>query len=1113
MVAIDKLYRKIGFNKPGHFMSPPAINAGTFFFPLVSEYYNFKVTDVADSVSKATPLLRKADKVMVITKLNYSSKVEGRFRILPFNINKFILELGTKEKNMIFLRPTEAKRTITKQTLMVYNYGCINYNVRYQETAFTKLWKYKNTFYTVIEDLNKPNGKNKFLLFELPSYLPSREKLDLFAKDLNLPRLKSLPNYKYLNLLEVWKFLTPELKENSILYSIKPDIKNTINIIFQVDNSVVLFNLGILERLVKEYVENKKESDIIVSTEDYLSNYDMILPIEGINYSFEALEMITKTVYPSKILKRLFYVMINKMASKKNPDDAPTEESILKGFSSDVKVEETKIKKDTEIEKQDKEGDLVLNGGSLEKALDEIIVKETPIYNSKDEDDNDVFGERKVIEDEEDEEKLEESSDVNIVLEKTDEFVHYNSLSEVMTETTPVIPNSITKSISALKDNGLISKSQEVNIKNHLNNQKVDKCSYPGLHEFTIEEILDDSKDAESDVINKETIRDTDVVFDKTFNLNTVNQLDKHYINKNMKKDTVRTIYSLQNANMVVEDHMVYIKENILGATEYHEVRVKPLNAPAVNLKFSIPVVKEDGTFKMSGNTYRMRKQRTEIPIRKISSTQVVLNSYYSKLFVSKAIGKNSDFGYWFQREIMKREDQFGGVVLDTLDPVDLDLPLIYAQIARYVKSFYYGPSYLKFSYYDRIPTNELKKEVVESIKIREKNLSCVFIGLNPTNGEYYFIGKDNNIHIFNSDLNPVRQENFLTFLGMKKDDGPIEFASLKVVKAQIPLGIILSYYFGIENLLRILKVKHVLLSEEDSRQVKNVDIEHYYTVRFRDYILVLERDFGKADLILGGLESIKQLKDISYDSFRSKELFGTVFGILDYPVLYTTEIKLLETMFVDPMTKTLLKQMNMPQTFKGMLIKACELLEDDNYKHPNDVSGQVIKGYERINGMLYKSLITAVKNHENRSSFSKSKLTLDPYEVMSKIKDDSTTVLVDDLNPISYIKQTEDVSYLGEGGRSAIAMTKKTRVMHPSEIGVMSEATKDNGQVGVTAYTAPDPNVVNIRGIIKERDAKDLEWGQILSTAANVTPFGTHDDSNRLKFRPFYMVTYRSKL
>ena len=137
----------------------------------------------------------------------------------------------------------------------------------------------------------------------------------------------------------------------------------------------------------------------------------------------------------------------------------------------------------------------------------------------------------------------------------------------------------------------------------------------------------------------------------------------------------------------------------------------------------------------------------------------------------------------------------------------------------------------------------------------------------------------------------------------------------------------------------------------------------------------------------------------------------------------------------------------------------------------------------------------------EIESIFSNSRLTLDPYDVMKMIKDDSTTVNVDDLNPLATIKQSEDLSYLGMFGRDVITMVKKTRSIHPSEIGIVSEAVKDNGQVGVTAYLTADPNITNMRGSVGGIDASEEGWGKLFSTAGLLTQWGDTDDMKRLKY------------
>ena len=211
------------------------------------------------------------------------------------------------------------------------------------------------------------------------------------------------------------------------------------------------------------------------------------------------------------------------------------------------------------------------------------------------------------------------------------------------------------------------------------------------------------------------------------------------------------------------------------------------------------------------------------------------------------------------------------------------------------------------------------------------------------------------------------------------------------------------------------------------------------------------------------------------------------------------TEFKLLDSMFVDPMTMSVLKLMKEPLTFLGLLIRSAELLVDDNYKNPNDIQYSIIQGYDRIAGMLYKRLVEGVKEYENRTAKNKLALTIPPYDVMNRIFEDSTTVSLDDINPMAGIKQTEDVSRVGHGGRGKDGMARSTRILDETWMGVISEATKDSTDVGITAYLSANPNLSNTRGMTKSLDPNNTEWSNLISSANMLAPFILTDDTKRI--------------
>jgi hypothetical protein len=112
----------------------------------------------------------------------------------------------------------------------------------------------------------------------------------------------------------------------------------------------------------------------------------------------------------------------------------------------------------------------------------------------------------------------------------------------------------------------------------------------------------------------------------------------------------------------------------------------------------------------------------------------------------------------------------------------------------------------------------------------------------------------------------------------------------------------------------------------------------------------------------------------------------------------------------------------------------------------------------------------------------------------------DNSKITVDDLNPIALIKQKEDTTYLGDGGRNKDGMVKRTRELNTTDIGTISEATKDSGSVGITAYMTANPNLKSINGLVGDNKAAELKWENMLSTPGMLTPFGITDDAKRLE-------------
>lgn len=690
------------------------------------------------------------------------------------------------------------------------------------------------------------------------------------------------------------------------------------------------------------------------------------------------------------------------------------------------------------------------------------------------------------------EDKDEVETNVNITADMDLAVSDVTSLEDLNKDTD--LFENINNKLDVMVSKKLLTNKQYDNLKNALNQQLTETNIYT---KEKLEDVLDSKNDDYTLDDSYKEIRNIPIVPDKDMNRKTIQSVDKSYRSKQYKKDLVRVFYSLQNNKSIVLDHNVELKESVTGALEEHTVKLKTLNGQDSEVKFVLPVIDNDGKFMYSNSKYIMRYQKLDLPIVKIAYDTVALTSFYGKLFIYKGRLSVENKGSWLLNNIVKKQDEgIENLITGKSDTKDLDLPLLYTMLGRNIKYFKYKDYTFNLEYnkrYDIFKT--MSQEDKDKLEKRLKQDELVLIGKyksKPMVIDYedrLFVVEDNKY---------TELDDFYNMLNLDESSAPIEYSTIRVINKYIPIGILLCYYIGLSNLLTLLKVKYYTIESN-----KRVDLsKNQYVIKFKDIKYVITKDYSIGDMVLGGLVKIhKQIKDIPYNVFEDKNLFTIIFSRLELPISVITEIKLMENMYVDPMTKTVLKEMKEPLTFKGLLIRASELLVSDYYKNPNDIHNSLLKGYERIPGMVYKEMITALKEHENRIYFSKSKITINPYSVLQKIQEDSSTIAVDNLNPIAFIKQKEDTTQIGAGGRSKVAISKDNRQVDKSMIGIVSEAHKDSGDVGITSSLTADPLVSNTRGIFGDTE-KDIQgWSNRISTSAMLAPFGLMDDVKRLNF------------
>ena len=646
----------------------------------------------------------------------------------------------------------------------------------------------------------------------------------------------------------------------------------------------------------------------------------------------------------------------------------------------------------------------------------------------------------------------------------------------------------LTKKIETMRDTGLITKVRSNTYLETLEKQHNIPVTVNNV-EVKLGDVLNHVSNYE---LKKEDIKieASLVVTNPDYLKNTIVEATKRYIKEDHEINLIKTLVAVKNADVMINNFQVTHEENILGKTSKYRMEVTTLEGSKSTLEIVLPKVEENGTYRSSNNTYIMRRQKNDLPIRKIDYNEVVLNSYYGKLFITRGTQKNNDSGYWLKNRInkMSADNLVKNLVVrpGNNKVYDKKMPSDYTIYGRYIKSFKYNEYNFNFVYDSRV-------KLVNDEKLLNK-LEYNGIVIGKKNDNFLVMNFNNNIYEYKD--NKFFEIGFMEdILNIDMDKYPVEYINIKLFKTQVPLVFLLGYYFG--SIEKLLKSYHIEFYYE--KLTTRIDKHKYHEVKFSNDKLVFRKN-KKSDLLFGGLLSISNYSKM-INRLNSKNDFEMLFNILGYSLLVRNEVTNLNNLFIDPITMDLIKILHLPETFPGLLTKAVEMLEDDSYKNPNSTLETSLKGYERMSGMVYKELCNSIRDYRNRSVFGRSKITINPYCVVKKLNEDSTTMLVNDINPIANLKQYEDVTLLGFGGLNKESVNKDKRQYDIDDIGIISEANKDSGDVGISSYLSASPAVTNKLGMVEKVDVENLSWSNIFSTSAMLAPFGINDDMKRLVF------------
>lgn len=595
--------------------------------------------------------------------------------------------------------------------------------------------------------------------------------------------------------------------------------------------------------------------------------------------------------------------------------------------------------------------------------------------------------------------------------------------------------------------------------------------------EGTLADLLKDNP--ENWQANPRTYHENKVIKHKSWLQDNITDLDANYMEKQFETDLASMAMMIQAAGYPVTGYTKEISKDAMSNTAIYRVKVEPAKGSSSTLPAKIPVIDRNGEFITDGNKMRLDRQIAEKPIVKIAPTEVNLISEMCKLAITRCSRSNFNYRTWLCKRInlLEVEGKLQTVASSNFSH-DVRAPYHYTMLTH------------EFA---KIETKEYSLDFTAHRNKDKLDFSDGIVFGKTKNGLLVKMLPDNSISLLDKKGNEKHVGNICTILGVDDSKAPNEFATLVLWRKEVPVGVYLAYLLGLDTFFSRIGVSYII----KERQERHVLTDNEYIVKFKDKQLIAKPETCTQKLLVHGFDYYKnKLPEYRYSDFKERGGFTGIFNSRGVSPDHVMELDLLETNFIDPITKKLLGEMNEPTEYHKLLVRAVALLEYELHRKPGDGYNYIDKGYSRVCGIVYREWLQGIRSFRRAGVRDTNKISISPYAVHQKIVEDAAGTLIEEINPLHSTTEKERCTFNGGGGRKPDVVTGELRTFSVNDIGRVSEANVDNGTVGTTRWTSSNPRYKNAYGMCETyAENQDVDAANVLSPCAMVMPYSMHDD------------------
>lgn len=328
-----------------------------------------------------------------------------------------------------------------------------------------------------------------------------------------------------------------------------------------------------------------------------------------------------------------------------------------------------------------------------------------------------------------------------------------------------------------------------------------------------------------------------------------------------------------------------------------------------------------------------------------------------------------------------------------------------------------------------------------------------------------------------------------------KKGKAAKNYFQIYIGGQKMPVALPLAYWIGTDALLKAMGIEFTVHNEKETKDDLFINGK-YYSVYPND-----EGQYG----IVNGLKRVLKKNEDDLASFEAdtdqefyenllKETFGSARMLLI--------LQNIRQNFMDPITKDIAIQKNIPITLPAILIYGVNYLERAPVTRLTDLTKSRLRYSEVMVQSISKILQASYNDYKSRAAVGdeSAQIFVDPNIVIKDLQQSTLLTIVETVNPIEEIQTLTRFKPMGPGGiPSKAAVTLAVRNLDKTYYGIVDPAdTPESDSIGISQQFVVSQDLSNSRGFFPQYSSSNKN--QIFGIGSALTPFAKHDDTNRLQ-------------